>query len=121
MIKDGYRPENPQRKERKQERTERCCVQQSPCASAGSIHRDEWNQKVLVRIENSSQDRILLVQAKTTEEVRETLFREIPGLCCNKLFVQFFLDPMTVKGRVPIEGDLSTISEVYATVYLYKH
>ncbi len=121
MNKDGYSTENSSRKERQQERTERLYLQQSPSASAGSNDRKEWSQEIRVRIENSSQDRTLYLQAKTTEEVRQRIFREIPSLFCNKLILQLFLEPMSIKGRIPIEGNLPPVSELYATVYLFRH
>ena len=121
MNKDGYSTQNSSRKEGQQEGSEKVCVQQSPCASAGSHDGKEWSQELCVQIENSSKDRTLYLQAKTAEEVRQGIFREIPSLFCDKLCLQFFLEPMSVKGRIPIEGNLPLVSELYATVYLFKH
>jgi hypothetical protein len=121
MNKDGYSTKNSSRKEGQQEGTERLCLQQSPSASVGSHARKEWSQEIFVQIENSSQDRTLAIHATTTEQVRQEIFREIPSFFSNKLGFQFFLDPISIKGRAPIEGNLPPISKIYATVYLVKH
>lgn len=122
MIQYGRQSENTPRKEREQERFQPLHLQQSPSATDGSDDRKERNQPLLIHIENSSQNRsFFLQQVKTTEEVRQGLFREVPSLFCEKLIIQFFTVSKDSRNRVPIQGVLPNVSELYATVYLYKH
>lgn len=120
-TQDG-RPKDTTGKERIEEGLQAFHLQQSPSATDGSHDRKERNHPLLIHIENSSQNRsFFLQQVKTTEEVRQGLFREVPSLFCEKLTICFFTAPMGSKERIPIQGNLGDITELYATVYLFKH
>ncbi len=123
MKPNGQRSENASREERGQKRPERLRLQQSPSATDGGHDGKERVEPILVHIENSSKDRILtLPQAQTVEEIRQGIFREIPELSSPKLFLKFFLDPKGSIQRTPLEeSHVSTVSKVFATVYLFKH
>jgi hypothetical protein len=123
MKPNGQRSENTSREERWQKRPERFHLQQSPSATDGSHDGEERTQSLLVHLENSTKDRTLHLQkAETVEDVRQGIFREIPDLSSNKFVLRFFLTPKGSLERTPIEGSvLPTISELYATVYLFKH
>ena len=120
-MKNGRYTTNTQRKERNQERAQGFCLQQSPSATTGSDDRKERNQALLIRVENSAEDRDLFLHVKTTEEVRQEIFRVIPSLFCEKLMIQFFTEPKGTKNRIPIEGVLPSLQILYATVCLLKH
>ena len=122
MNTNGKRSENTQREEGQQERPKGLHLQQSPSATDGSNDRKERSQSILVHIENSSKERsILLQEAKTLEDLRQGIFREIPAFYSDKFKLVFYQFPKSEPNRVPFQGDLSNLTEIYATVYLYKH
>lgn len=95
-------------------------LQQSSSTTDGSSQGEKG--RLLLHIENARDNRSLFVtNARTTEEVRETLFREIPSLDSGKFVIYFYSASKEKRDRAPIEGRLSGISELYATVYLFKH
>ena len=121
MKPNGQRSENTSREEGRKEGSQGFRLQQSPSATDGSDDRKERSQGLLIHLENSSQDRtILLPKGKTLEDVRQGIFREVPGLSSSKLIVEFFNEPKTSGSRVPLKV-LPSQSELYATVYLFKH
>lgn len=119
MNPNGQRTEDTSREKRREEGSQGFHLQQSPSATGRS---NDGTKGLLVHIENFNQTQsILLQEAKTIEDVRQGIFREIPSLSSNKLIVQVFVEPKGTANRLPIQGTFLQFSELYATVYLFKH
>lgn len=120
MRVNGQRTQDTQGAEGWKEGSQGLHLQQSPSATDGNACGKE-RRTLTVYIENASQSRTLHLQAETAAEVMVGLFREVPSLNDPKLSLQLFTCPKGSEDRRPLVNSLEGLSQVWATVYLFKH
>ena len=119
-TQDG-RPKDTTGKERIEEGLQAFHLQQSPSATDGSDVGKEGTSTLTVLLEGSDKARTLCLQANTTEEVRQGIFRKIPSLWNEKIGIRFTRNPKESSPRLFFEGPVSHLSQLYAVIYLCRH